>query len=364
MTRFPDDRQSGPDAVARNGTGPGVPSFLRPAPEDRPEPTDLDLHFHEAGPSYRTVQPRAEAPEATEPAAASAPAAPSAPVAPAAVPPAEPRYRTTPALAYKPVAPSTPKPEDYEIQPGSFLTAGEALRPSSEMSPEELEQAQAHGREWDPLTDPWPMGNPGSVESTLLERAARERVAPYGLMAYEPGGFSLPPVPKFIENPAPTYSPVAFSPAPYAEETEDPLLMTQPYEMELEHPSGPLPRHGQWPPAGPVPDSPAALHRRPAFTPPKPDAGAAYDVTLTGPLGTADLGFTGGHWYSLAGGEARPVSVGDAIWSHPELSGQIVQVTCWWMREHPKSERAIDLATELAMAVSDATRGNRTPLAF
>lgn len=343
MTRFIDDR---------DGSGPGIPSFLQEPPEDRPEPTDLSLHFHDAGPSYRTA---------------------GQPPTSHAQPPAQPAARLgedtqawSPSLAYRAVAPSSPKPDDYALQPGSYLAAVEALTASSGGPADD--PAQGEPREWDPLTDPWPLGKPGgaNLEDTLLERAARERVAPYGLMAYEPGAFSLPPVPRFTESPSAGYSPVVFAPAPYVGEGggDDPALMTQPFDLALEHPSGPLPRHGQWPPASPVPDTPAGLSAPPEFAPPRPAPDSAYDVTLTGPLGTADLGFTGGRWYSIAGDEARPVGVGDAVWSHPELAGQIVQVACWWMRENPKADRALDLATEIAMAVSDAVRGNRTPLVF
>ena len=335
MTRFTDDRQSGSDRPLRNGVGPGVPSFLRAAPEDRPEPTDLDLHFQDAGPTFAAT---GKAPPAAEP----------------------PAGDWTPALAYKALAAA--KPSEYTVQPGSYLAAVEALPPSSEVV---AEAEPAETREWDPLTDPWPMGGVGGagVEATLLERAARERVAPYGLMSYEPADFALPTVPR--AGNAPGYSPVVFAPAPYDADgdPEDPALMTQPYDMALEHPSGPLPRHGTWPPSAGVPDSPAGLTRS-AATLPKPVPDSAYDVTLTGPLGSPDLGFTGGRWYSLTGEESRPVAVGDAVWSHPELAGQIVQVACWWMRENPKADRALDLATEVAMAVSDAVRGNRTPLVF
>ena len=368
MTRFPEDRQ--PDRSLRNGSTPGLPSFLRAVPEDSPDPTDVDLHFHEAGPSFRAIS-------RPEPVSAAAPTRG----------PVQGEAGWTPALAYKALTAAKPTTadaaRDYEIQPGSYLAAVEALPPSSSIVAEDVPAAPA--REWDPLTDPWPTGGPAgaSLESTLLEAAARERVAPYGLMVYEPGAFRLPSAPRFGPAAAPAapagYSPVVFSPAPYVPDdasvdasvgasldlADDPALMTQPYDMVLEHPSGPLPRHGTWPPTSGVPDSPAGLAPSlGATTPAKAVPDASYDVTLTGPLGTADLGFTRGQWYSLAGDESRAVAVGDAVWSHPELAGQIVQVACWWMRENPKSDRALDLATEIAMAVSDAVRGNRSPLVF
>jgi hypothetical protein len=346
MTRFLDDPHS-PLSPRTNGHGPAVPSFLREMPEDRPDPTDLTLHFVPSGPSFSTVS------------SAAAPA-PSAPARPEEALVSDASNQTwTPALAYK--ALSAAAPSEYKVEPDSYLAAVEALRPSEETGAVDADLAEPAGpaKEWDPLTDPWPLGRPGaSLETTLLEAAARERVAPYGLMEYEPSAFRLPVLPD--PEPAPGYAPVSFTPAPYVD--EDVAGMTQPFDM-LEHPSGPLPRHGNWPPTAGVPESPAALTSS-EFSLPKAGPDSAYDVTLTGPLGSPDLGFSAGRWYSLAGEESRPVTVGDAVWSHPELAGQVVQVACWWMRENPKTDRALDLATEIALAVSDAVRGNRSPLVF
>lgn len=129
-------------------------------------------------------------------------------------------------------------------------------------------------------------------------------------------------------------------------------VLTQPVDLralfcaEDEHPSGPLPQAGTWPPQGEVPDSPARLTG--------PQISEAYDVTLTGALGLVELGFRGGFWYSITDSYARPVTVAVAMRTHPQLCGQITQLVCWWMRQHPMSDRALDLATELAMAVSEA----------
>jgi hypothetical protein len=100
-------------------------------------------------------------------------------------------------------------------------------------------------------------------------------------------------------------------------------------QLPPEHPSGPLPR-----------------------TPDPSD----YDVTLTGALGYADLGFRDGQWFSLGGVEPRPISTRDALRAHPALGGPIVQVVCWWMRENPLNPRALDIATELALAVGELSR--------
>ncbi len=117
-----------------------------------------------------------------------------------------------------------------------------------------------------------------------------------------------------------------------------------------EHPSGPLPRAGVWPPIGAVPESPADLDKLSGRPPPR------FDVTLMGPLGEPEFGFTGGQWYSLTGESAREVTVGEAILAHPDKAGPIVQLACWYLREKPSTGRALDLATELAMAVSDLAR--------
>jgi hypothetical protein len=123
------------------------------------------------------------------------------------------------------------------------------------------------------------------------------------------------------------------------------LILAQDQEPYADHPSGPLPQAGEWPPSGGVPDSPAALT--------VPQISDAYDVTLAGPLGMVELGFRAGFWFSVTDRSERQVTVAEAMRRHPELSSQITQLVCWWMRQHPMSDRAMDLATELSMAVSE-----------
>jgi len=151
----------------------------------------------------------------------------------------------------------------------------------------------------------------------------------------------------------PAHSAPAVPGHPYAEPARhsspardwDPLfdpwpLPAQPGAAELssDHPSGPLP-------LTPGTDR-AAI-----------GSGSEYDVTLTGALGSADLGFRAGWWFSLGPSVARPISTRDALRAHPTLGGPIVQVVCWWMREHPTDPRALDIATELAFAVGELSRG-------
>lgn len=84
---------------------------------------------------------------------------------------------------------------------------------------------------------------------------------------------------------------------------------------------------------------------------------ARYDVVLPDALGHPMLAFRDGYWYRFgAESSPRPMSARSAIFRYPDAAGSIVQVICWWMREHRHEERALDLATELALAVSEITR--------
>lgn len=89
-----------------------------------------------------------------------------------------------------------------------------------------------------------------------------------------------------------------------------------------------------------------------------------YNVVLPDALGNPLLGFRDGRWFFLASGSATPLTVHAALKRHPDAAGTIVQVICWWMREHHRNERALDLATELALAVGELTRltYGRSPL--
>lgn len=93
----------------------------------------------------------------------------------------------------------------------------------------------------------------------------------------------------------------------------------------------------------------------------------SYDVVVPDSLGNPMLAFRDGHWFGLGPGAApRPVTARSAILRYPEAAGTVVQITCWWMREHGYAERALDLATEVALTVSELTRmaGLHDPLKF
>lgn len=238
--------------------------------------------------------------------------------------------------------------------------------------------------DWDPLVDPWPASSAVS-QATPLERTVRDEVDPLGL-GYSARAWTLisegadlvgsegevaelevrvtrsAPAPEFVVPPR--------DPRREAQAA----IETQPVDLlDLgEHPSGPLPRAGAWPPVGGVPESPAALERveraekaeraeraekaEKAEKAESGDTAPRFDVTLMGPLGDPEFGFQGGQWYSLTGESAREVTVGEAIVAHPDKAGPIVQLACWYLREKPSTSRALDLATELAMAVSDLAR--------
>lgn len=164
-----------------------------------------------------------------------------------------------------------------------------------------------HG--WDPLTDPWP-----------AEHAA-------------PAGPAYP-------EPLPDYS----SPAPQYVQPEGSWFREG--APSLPPQSGPSDISARY----------AALMTAPTPSPSR-SVGVAhsteYDVALTGPLGLPELGFVAGQWYSLSGLNPRAIAVRDALRADIDQASSIVQVTCWWMRENRDAPRAIDLATEMALAVSE-----------
>lgn len=82
-----------------------------------------------------------------------------------------------------------------------------------------------------------------------------------------------------------------------------------------------------------------------------------YDVVLPDSLGHPLLAFKNGQWFrfSAGGAGASPVTVRTAVLEHGELAGSVVQIICWWMRENSRRERALDIATELALAVTELT---------
>ncbi|MGH3328971.1 MAG: hypothetical protein ACRDPT_14475 [Streptomycetales bacterium] len=82
-----------------------------------------------------------------------------------------------------------------------------------------------------------------------------------------------------------------------------------------------------------------------------------YQVVLPDALGHPMLAFRDGYWYQIGSDfSPHPVTAHTAILRHPSTAGSIVQVLCWWMREHYRHPRALDLATELSLAVSELAR--------
>ena len=81
-----------------------------------------------------------------------------------------------------------------------------------------------------------------------------------------------------------------------------------------------------------------------------------YQVVLPDSVGQAAVGFRDGVWFRLNSGTAHPVPIRSAIILCPHAAGSIVQIVCWWMRENPRTPRALDLATELALTVGELAR--------
>ncbi len=253
------------------------------------------------------------------------------------------------------------EPTRHEVPPDSWLAqaaAGALRSPSDRPAPaagQEVVEVTA-AADWDPLTDPWPTRYAG-LEPAALGHCVGEEVDPLGL-CYDTAAWA--PANSSTEIASPADITFAFPPALDEPEIvvgvpvrarrreEQAAIQTQPVELG-EHPSGPLPRAGVWPPQNGVPESPASLVQVDAPV-------ARYDVTLMGPLGDPEFGFGGGRWYSLIGEQTREVPVGDALSAHPDKAGQIVQLACWWLREQPNTARALDLATELSMAVAELAR--------
>jgi hypothetical protein len=275
------------------------------------------------------------------------------------------------ALQYSELHPATHT--DYQFHAGSWLAGPDGFEyQSSPLGEFDFDPPEG----WDPLTDPWPGAASAAPVAEIPTTAVVQVVG-----SRHRGGVHAAPVELLVPAepvaPAPPMEPadidmVAAEPEPvdhaslqtqpvdlteWPEWTEAPVspaaVLTEPVDMAnlfapepWDHPSGPLPHMGEWPPTSAVPDSPEEM-----FSPV-----SAFDVTLSGPLGNVDLGFRAGHWYSLCGEQERRVSVGEAMWVHPQLAGQITQLACWWMRQNPMSERSLDLATELSMAVSEIAR--------
>jgi hypothetical protein len=180
-----------------------------------------------------------------------------------------------------------------------------------------------------PYEPPEPYGERSYGEPSYGEHA-------YGEPAYGESSYGQPTEVAGSSSWDPLFDPWPAPGGPASAVEPDWSLPMQPGwdELPSDHPSGPLPRT----PAGPDPMV------------------EDYEVTLTGALGYADLGFRAGQWYSLGGTVPRPISTRDALRAHPDLGGPIVQVVCLWMRENAHDPRALDLATELAFAVGELSR--------
>jgi len=213
----------------------------------------------------------------------------------------------------------------------------------------------AEGRSWDPLTDPWPSAEPPrSSRRYAGERAPQPANETYVQPSYQPS---------YQEGYQPAQQNLVYPEAGYAEAryVETRYVETQYVETsyvgkQYVDARAPEPHQSGWsreaaptmPAPAQVPPTPVAPESAPGSIDPQ-----EYDVVLPGPLGDLEIAFRDAQWYSLTGVWPRRVATRDLLRSHPQQAGAIVQVVCWWMRENSRSERALDLATELALAVSD-----------
>jgi hypothetical protein len=81
-----------------------------------------------------------------------------------------------------------------------------------------------------------------------------------------------------------------------------------------------------------------------------------YQVVLPDSVGKPAVGFREGSWFRLNSGTPHPIPIRSAIILCPHAAGSVVQIICWWMRENSRNPRALDLATELALAVGEIAR--------
>lgn len=89
--------------------------------------------------------------------------------------------------------------------------------------------------------------------------------------------------------------------------------------------------------------------------PDRPDS--QFDVVLPDTAGNPMLAFKNGQWFKLGAGgiTSSPITVRSAVLEYSDLAGSVVQILCWWMRENSRRERSLDIATELALAVTELT---------
>jgi hypothetical protein len=86
-------------------------------------------------------------------------------------------------------------------------------------------------------------------------------------------------------------------------------------------------------------------------------ADSQFDVVLPDSAGDPMLAFKNGQWFKLGAGgiTSSPITVRSAVLEYSDMAGSVVQILCWWMRENSRRERSLDIATELALAVTELT---------
>jgi hypothetical protein len=213
--------------------------------------------------------------------------------------------------------------------------AGIDIRPDTRYASYEPYRSDAD--EWDPLTDPWP------IDQRMIEPPLSDPSPPTS---------PEPPTQNLV------YPDAGFSEARYAETRHvETSFAGRPYaESRSVEPQAGEAQPSWFRDAGPSVPAQSRVEEPLAAAPLSVDP-QDYDVVLPGPLGDLEIAFRDANWYSLSSHAPRPLRIRDVLASHPQHAGTIVQVVCWWMRENSGSERALDLATELALAVADFARG-------
>ena len=208
-----------------------------------------------------------------------------------------------------------------------------------------------HGPDFDAYGEP-----PGAdYHPSPIPAAPLPPAAPAVLPAARTGvPYAAAPSPAPAYVPAPVSPPMGYAAAP----------STAPsfgdYSPDL------APSHPGYPPAPYTNGSLAAApsypehHDVPAYDsllpePRQPDS--QFDVVLPDPAGNPMLAFKHGQWFKLGAGgiTSSPITVRSAVLEYSDMAGSVVQILCWWMRENSRRERSLDIATELALAVTELT---------
>jgi len=268
----------------------------------------------------------------------------------------------------RPVDPRAMGPQPTEQPPAEIRDLNEvrearASRASGPRIPAPYESVVAHEYDGDPFGGHGPgfeayrepAGadyHPSPIPAAPVPHAA-PAVLPAARTGVPYGGSAAPsPAPAYV--PAPASPPMGYAAAP----------PTAPSFGD--YAPGPAPSH---PGYAPAPYTNGALAAAPSYSEPhdvpsydsllpeprQPDS--QFDVVLPDQAGEPMLAFKNGQWFKLGAGgiTSSPITVRSAVLEYSDMAGSVVQILCWWMRENSRRERSLDIATELALAVTELT---------